>query len=179
MWLKNEVPDMRSWFPQICRIIFLVAFVAILSITASAQTFWIEPKHGFRPVDQETFEQIKKLKRSVFVSDLKREELSIQDFRSENHVYRVLRFCAAEEKDECFTSFYQDTLADENLHVATQLPGITAAQYESFFFCKDCGDPYHVEFYSPNRPLSLYACPIVASLSDDGVRLHFGNGCFN
>ena len=148
--------------------------------SAGAQVvFWIEPKNGFRAVSAEDFEKIKRLERSVFVSQPKQDDLAIQDFNSEKHIYRVLRFCAPEKTEECFTSFYRDELADENLYLATRLPGITAAQYDSFFFCKDCGAAYRVLFFSPDRPLSPYACPIVAFLTDKRATLGFGTGCFD
>ncbi|WP_136659168.1 hypothetical protein [Nitratireductor sp. XY-223] len=160
------------------------AFVALgVFLSASAVgaqvVFWIEPKKGFQAVSAADFEKIKRLERSVFVSELKQDELAIQDFNSENHIYRVLRFCAPEKTEECFTSFYRDELADENLFLATRLPGITAAQYDSFFFCKDCGSAYEVWFFSPDRPLSPYACPTIAYLTDDRATLNFGAGCSN
>ncbi|WP_136659171.1 hypothetical protein [Nitratireductor sp. XY-223] len=157
------------------------AFVALCVLLSTSATgsdlFRIEPKNGFQPVNAETFEQVKKLKRAVFVSDLKMGELSVQDFRSENHVYRVLRFCPADETGECLTSFYRDGFADENLHIATILPGITVSEYESFFFCRDCGSPYVVLFISPSPPLSTFLCSIVAYFTDDGASLNFGTSC--
>ena len=166
--------------PVIITRLFLASLALTMmsfSVAAGSDLFWIEPKNGFQPVDAATFEQIKKLERSVFVTDLKMQDLSVQDFRSENHVYRVLRFCPADETGECFTSFYRDDIADENLRIATRLPGITSAEYESFFFCKDCGSPYVVNFYSPDRPLTAFSCPIIVYLRDDRALLNFGLGC--
>ncbi|MDA4843993.1 hypothetical protein [Hoeflea poritis] len=159
----------------------IVALGVYLSASAAGAqvVFWIEPKNGFQAVSAEDFEKIKRLERSVFVSELKQDEIAIQDFKSENRIYRVLRFCPHEYTTECFTSFYRDDLADENLFLATRLPGITAAQYDSFFFCKDCGESYQVWFFSPNRPLSPYACPTIAYLTDDRATLNFGAGCSN
>ncbi|MDA4843990.1 hypothetical protein [Hoeflea poritis] len=164
-----------------------VLFVAIVALgvylsasAAGAQVvFWIEPKNGFQPVDAGTFEQIKKLQRSVFVSNLDVANLSVQDFRSENHVYRVLRFCPADEPGECLTSFYRGGFADENLHIATILPGITVSEYESFFFCRDCGIPYVVRFISPAPPLSTFSCSTVAYFTDNAALLNFGASCPN
>ena len=165
--------------PTIQRLILAVLALQMTSVSAAAGSnlFRIEPKNGFQPVDAETFEQIKKLERSVFVSDLKMGDLSVQDFRSENHIYRVLRFCPADETGECLTSFYRDGFADENLHIATILPGITVSEYESFFFCRDCGTPYVVRFISPSPPLSTFLCSTVAYFTDDDALLNFGNSC--